>query len=136
MCCHCALYQKSKQGLLFSYLLLYITDSRNTHVSLPVAHSFHKVTSSFQSIKSPAPVLTCEGSEYQLYINGVAILATKTSKFTNALEALFQAYWVFSLEYPKQIEKTLLFLESYIFRHKSKLPACVSTWATKIGMKV
>lgn len=94
------------------------------------------IADSKESIKSPAPVLTCEGSEYQLYINGVAILATKTSKFTNALEALFQAYWVFSLEYPKQIEKTLLFLESYIFRHKSKLPACVSTWATKIGMKV
>lgn len=89
-----------------------------------------------ENIKSPAPVLTCEGGEYQLHINGAPLLATKSSKFTNALEALFQSYWVFSLEYPKEIEKTLLFLESYIFQHNTKLPACVSTWAKKIGMKL
>ena len=98
--------------------------------------SFNRVVLPFQNIKSPAPVLNCEGGEYQLHINGVTILITKALTFANALEAFFQSYWVFSLEYPKQIEKTLLFLEAYIFQHKCKLPASVCTWAKKIGMKL
>ncbi|XP_064110321.1 uncharacterized protein LOC135218105 [Macrobrachium nipponense] len=87
-----------------------------------------------EDIKSPAPVLTFQGGDYQLHINGSSVFSRKNSKFTNAFESMFQSYFVFSLEYPKPIEKTLLFLESYIFQHNCKLPSCVCTWAEKIGM--
>lgn len=94
----------------------------------------YMAVSFFQNIISQAPVLTCDEGEYQLYINGMPLLLTKASKFTNALEALFQSYWVFALDYPREIKKTLLFLESHIFQHDCKLPASVWKWIRKLGI--
>ena len=59
---------------------------------------------------------------------------TKTTKFKSEIESLFQSYWIFALEYPKQIQKILLFLEKHLFKMQCKVPATIGTWAKKLDV--
>ena len=90
---------------------------------------------SFQNVTHPSPVLVGEEDGFQLYINGDPIFLSKMTKFSSSCEALFQSYWVFALEYPKQMQKTLLFLEKYIFKSTTcTVPATVASWAKKLNL--
>ena len=100
------------------------------------SHSYNKSFSSFQDMKSPAPVIAKQGQKYMVHIHSCPVLSSATNKFSNAVEALMQSFFVYSLEYPKEAEKTMYFLEYYLFNKKSKMPAAVHTWAKKIGMQL
>jgi len=90
---------------------------------------------SFQDMKHPIPVLVTDDDGFQLYINGNPILLSKIRKFSSSCEALFQSYWVFALEYPKQLQNTMLFLEKFIFKNTTcSVPATVATWAKKLNV--
>ena len=87
----------------------------------------------FQNIKFPSPVIVIEGGQYQIYINGAHLLTKKMKTISNAIESLFQSYFVFALEYPKTLTKSLLFLERYVFQHQVKIPATVASWAKRLN---
>jgi len=81
-------------------------------------------------IKSPSPTLVAQ-KDFQVFINGEPVLNTKTTKFSAGFEALFHCFWVFALQYPKEIKNTMLFFEKFIFKGSPKAPASVMSWAKK-----
>lgn len=91
------------------------------------------ITDSVEKIKFPSPVIVLEGGQYQIYINGAHLLTKKMKTISNAIETLFQSYFVFNLEYPKKLTKSLLFLEIYVFHHKVKIPPTVASWAKRLN---
>ena len=91
----------------------------------------------FQNIKSPAPVILRDSTGGHIYIDDVPLLLQRVATFLEAIEAWWQAYWCFSLEYPIQLRKTCLFIEHVLvgFKGDTSVPASVRTMASKLSLK-
>lgn len=79
------------------------------------------------------PVITTDSKgHYLVVMDQVHLLQKAEVNFVLALEAWFSAFWVFSVEYPKDLFKTLMFCEN-ILGGVSKVPAAVTMWVKRLN---
>jgi hypothetical protein len=84
------------------------------------------------------PVITSdESGEYIVIMDGVPLLQKPEPMFQHALEAWLAAFWVYSIEYPTQLTKTLIFCERTLLGgvldpYQSKVPTAVTVWSSRL----
>jgi hypothetical protein len=70
---------------------------------------------------------------WTLYFDGYKLVENMTS-FTAAFQAWFAVFWVYSVEYPKKLLYTCLFLEKFVFGRSVSVPGPVTRLANKVIM--
>ena len=78
------------------------------------------------------PSLVCKNQKWTLHFDGQYLLTEPTATFMKAIQAWFAVFWIFSVEYPRQLRNVCLFLEKYIFGRKTSVPGVVARLADKI----
>ena len=65
--------------------------------------------------KRTAPRIAAFGSQYFIIVEQFVVC--EVSSFVQALFIMFSCYYVFNLEYPKNIKNVMFFFQDYIFCH-------------------
>ena len=93
---------------------------------------WHKDLFVLQEPASPYPTLVLKNSKYELLIEGYHINGIKD--FIHGLSTLISAYWVFDIEFPPSLKKTLIFLCGYVLKlPKVKMMPSVQRIINKLG---
>jgi hypothetical protein len=87
------------------------------------------------SILTPVIIRKDTGS-YCVRCDGELVLSTVEEHFTPALEAWLACFWIFSIEYPKQLANTMLYIERALLGCKGgRMPAIVTQWSARLASK-
>ena len=63
----------------------------------------------YQNVKALTPVIVKGKNGYQIKVEGEFLLASPQGKFSEVLQAWFDTFWAFSLEYPKGLTNTFIY---------------------------
>jgi len=69
-----------------------------------------------------------DATAVDLWVDGVVVMDTREAiDVSLAIACLVASYFVYGIEYPKQLKNTLLFMQKFIFSidEKSKIPPTV-----------
>ena len=68
-----------------------------------------------QNVQAVTPDIVKENkSEYLIQVEGQSLMRKPLEKFSVAIQAWFDSYWAFALEYPGGMKNTCLFIENFI----------------------
>ncbi|XP_047136099.1 uncharacterized protein LOC105849459 isoform X3 [Hydra vulgaris] len=86
----------------------------------------------------PTPALKIEGdvinpTRISLVVDGLT-LSNSVPDVTCGLGLVICSYYIFDIAYPKKLQKTLSFLEHYVFERRSKLPANIQNIASFLNL--
>ncbi|XP_065667203.1 uncharacterized protein LOC105845102 isoform X4 [Hydra vulgaris] len=86
----------------------------------------------------PTPALKIEGdainpTRISLVVDGVTI-SNSVPDITCGLGLVICSYFIFDIAYPKKLQKTLSFLEHYVFERNSKLPGNIQNIASCMNL--
>ncbi|XP_065680401.1 uncharacterized protein LOC124806316 [Hydra vulgaris] len=85
----------------------------------------------------PTPALKIEDAinptRISLVVDGLT-LSNSVPDVTCGLGLVICSYYIFDIAYPKKLQKTLSFLEHYVFERRSKLPANIQNIASFLNL--
>ncbi|XP_065653722.1 uncharacterized protein LOC136080684 isoform X2 [Hydra vulgaris] len=79
-----------------------------------------------------SPVILPQDDEWNISVDKEVLFPKTICTFSEAFQAWFAAFWIFSIEFPKGLINTCQFLEKVLLGGKGKVPNVVSKWGNRL----
>ena len=69
-----------------------------------------------------------------MHVEDEKLVTQDVTKFRQAVECWFASFWVFSLQYPMKLSKTLHLIEYALVQCTATAPSSLCSWAERLGL--